>query len=489
MASTEATDPRVNPVVLFQSYAIKHIDELLRHLSDSRNSQETLDYVVYRMEQFISVLMEASFMNYLDPTVVDLHVSAWRCLNCIVNEDQLLSNVVPLSYSGNAGRPSYIIPKEWLAQSLEYGFTQIDIANVLKVSRKTVSRRINEFQLRSEYPRYSEIADEQLHAIVSGIISQFPNAGIRSMKGHLLARNIRVTWERVRNSLWAVDPEGILSRSIQRTVIRRRVYSVPGTLALWHIDGNHKLIRWGIVVHGGIDGYSRKIMYLKCGTDNKAITVLKLFEAAVSLFGLPSRVRGDQGVENVNVARYMFLHPQRGPGRKSFIAGKSCHNQRIERLWRDVFTSSLSKFYCVFWYLEDSGLLDIGDELHLYILHILFVPRINDDLLKFRESWDNHSLRTERNRTPNQLWVLGKMHYTPLNDLIIPTSYGVDFNGPISSEENLGVDTTPIPELLTSDEKITLLGEVNVMSDSSSFGVDIYLNALNVAKRILMDRE
>ena len=76
MASTEATDPRVNPVLLFQSYAIKHIDELLRRLSDSRNGQETLNYIVYRMEQFISVLMEASFMNYLDTTVVDLLVSA-----------------------------------------------------------------------------------------------------------------------------------------------------------------------------------------------------------------------------------------------------------------------------------------------------------------------------------------------------------------------------------------------------------------------------
>ena len=28
---------------------------------------------------------------------------------------------------------------------------------------------------------------------------------------------------------------------------------------IWHIDGNHKLIRWRFVVHRGIDGYSRMI--------------------------------------------------------------------------------------------------------------------------------------------------------------------------------------------------------------------------------------
>ena len=63
------------------------------------------------------------------------------------------------------------------------------------------------------------------------------------------------------------------------------------------------------------------------------------------------------------------------------MAGKSCHNQRTERLWRDVFTSLLSEFYCVFWYLEDAELLNIADELQLFVLRLVFTPRINKDLL------------------------------------------------------------------------------------------------------------
>ena len=39
---------------------------------------------------------------------------------------------------------------------------------------------------------------------------------------------------------------------------------------------------WRFVVHGGVDGFSRLPVYLRCGTDNKASTVLQCFLSAIN---------------------------------------------------------------------------------------------------------------------------------------------------------------------------------------------------------------
>ena len=55
------------------------------------------------------------------------------------------------------------------------------------------------------------------------------------------------------------------------------------------------------MVHGGIDGFSRFIVYLHCSTNNTSDTVLQLFTKAVHDYGLPDRMRCDKGGENVKV--------------------------------------------------------------------------------------------------------------------------------------------------------------------------------------------
>ena len=130
-------------------------------------------------------------------------------------------------------------------------------------------------------------------------------------------------------------------------------------------DGNHK------VIHGGIDGYTRMIVYLGCSTNNQATTVYRLFIAAAERFGLPSRVRSHFGGENILVAWHMIRN--RDINRGSFITGSSTHNQRIERLGVDMRRSVTFLYYCLFYFLEQQGRLDPLNEIHLYMLFIMYM--------------------------------------------------------------------------------------------------------------------
>ncbi|KAL1020937.1 hypothetical protein UPYG_G00006640 [Umbra pygmaea] len=150
-------------------------------------------------------------------------------------------------------------------------------------------------------------------------------------------------------------------------------------------------------------------MYLGASNNNKASTALGFFMSSVEKFGFPSRVRGDQGVENVGIAQCMFT--VRGCGRASYISGKSVHNQRVERLWRDVWMAVTCVYYELLHSLEEDCLLDPSNSLHLFSAHYIFVPRLQRDLDTFAQGWDNHAMRTEQNLTPNQLWTIGLLQH------------------------------------------------------------------------------
>lgn len=62
------------------------------------------------------------------------------------------------------------------------------------------------------------------------------------MVGSLRSKGFTVQRDRVAGSLRRVDPIGSSNR--KKHALKRRVYFAPGPNAVWHMDGNHKLIRY-----------------------------------------------------------------------------------------------------------------------------------------------------------------------------------------------------------------------------------------------------
>ncbi|KAG6373520.1 hypothetical protein JVT61DRAFT_6158 [Boletus reticuloceps] len=105
--------------------------------------------------------------------------------------------------------------------------------------------------------RYSQLSNTDLDSLITQFKKRRPESGIRYIVGFLRRHGIRVQHRRVVESLHRVDRIGQILRNQQ--VKRRRQYHVKCPNALWHLDGHHKLIQWGIVIHGVINGFCRTV--------------------------------------------------------------------------------------------------------------------------------------------------------------------------------------------------------------------------------------
>ena len=123
--------------------------------------------------------------------------------------------------------------------------------------------------------------------------------GYRMIHQKLRQMDVTTNRETVMLIVKAVDSDGVMNRSRYR--LRRRIYVSKGPNYVWHIDGYDKLKPYGFALHGCIDGYSRKILWLKVlSTNNDRKVIADVFVKHISNVMITSQViRSDRGSENV----------------------------------------------------------------------------------------------------------------------------------------------------------------------------------------------
>ncbi|KAK9976937.1 hypothetical protein ABG768_018758 [Culter alburnus] len=387
----------------------------------------------------IASLLRTETADELKESLIDL-----KRILLVQNVEQDRAYSAESVYLGVRGRPSINVSKQQIEFLMKQGHTIKQMAKILGCSSSFLYRKTKLLGIPIRKLQ-TQVTEEELIQHVRRLHSLYPNTGSEIMRGLLRGEGLFVQRCRVREALTQIDPTATARR--WSSSIAQRVYHVPHPNSLWHIDGNMRLIRWGFVVHGAIDGKSRLITYLSCNTNNRASTVLTQFVKATCLYDLPSRVRSDHGGENSQIA--LFMNLVQGVERRSHITGESVHNQHIERLWRDVFLHVLQYFYNLFYTLEDSEVLDPDDDVHKMSLQIVFLPEIQKRLDLFRNGWNNHKIRTENNKTPVQIWTAGMLANMETNCRAISNVFGKNPYSTQTLEQLLaqhGIDNFPVTD-------------------------------------------
>ena len=113
-----------------------------------------------------------------------------------------------------------------------------------------------------------------------------------------MSRGIQYSKEAVRIALNVLDQEGVSRWKSYR--LKRQKYRNKGSNNVWHMNGNDKYRPFGFYVHGCIDGFGRKIIWLHVANKNKdpAVIAYYFLKEAEVINGTATQIRADLGSEN-----------------------------------------------------------------------------------------------------------------------------------------------------------------------------------------------
>jgi hypothetical protein len=135
----------------------------------------------------------------------------------------------------------------------------------------------------------------------------------------------------------AIDPNCDGMRKAHR--LERRFCCAKGPNNIWHLDGYDKLKPFGFCIHGAVDGFSRKVIWLEVSDTNNDPKLIAIYylDALKRIEKTPRILRCDAGAENsvVCLLQQFFRNEATDhfASSRSVIVGRSTSYQRIERWW------------------------------------------------------------------------------------------------------------------------------------------------------------
>ena len=309
------------------------------------------------------------------------------------------------------------------------GFSYLEIIELLRVQHNcNVKLSVFKAWLKkhSIYKRPLQNRRDRNEIVQQAVLEELQGSGsimgYRRMHKTLQNKGICCRREDVRLMMRALDPDGVDLRRRRR--LRRRRYHSLGPNYVWHIDGHDKLKPFGFCIHGCIDGYSRKLIWLEVGSSNKMPEVIaKYYLEAVKEFGVPLKMKADNGTEHSLIEpihTFLRFADGRENAFNSFSVTTSPQNQRIEAYWSILQRDRIGWWRKFFNDIVDLDLFSSDDPAQVDCIKFCFMNLIRQDLHSILSDWNTHIISRSRNGAatgrPDSLYYLphlrGKLNYS-----------------------------------------------------------------------------